>query len=193
MFASPPTPDLACNIVDESAPDKPCYGTIHGDDGKDVPFTTTQAGTYVFEAGAPKGKKIPLIAHVTIKDAATHKVVVDDAHDEGGVTLPAGNYEINVRDSVPGAAAHFKGGFSFVLSVKRTSVKAVPSAAPVASAGVATITDAKLPSVDKPVVKAAPPSSIVKGDAKAKDAGAPRASAAPSASPAAPTTSAKKK
>ena len=48
--------------------------------------------------------------------------------------LQPGKYTINIKDSIAGDAAHFKGGFSYELIVKRTAVLASADAGAVASA-----------------------------------------------------------
>ena len=157
IFADPPAPTLAgegaCNILDQSKPSEWCSGKIYNDDGSDVPFTVTQAGTFDIQGGPPRGKKIPVIASIAVKDE-TGKIYVSDAHEHASVDLPVGKYKINIKDSIPGDAAHFKGGFSYELMVKRTALStaasavASASAAPSASASVAA-------STAKPAVKAA--------------------------------------
>lgn len=140
IFADPPklpAASQACNIVDESKPNDPCLGTIRSDLGSDVSFTVSKPGKFEIQAGPPAGKKVPLMAKVSLSDG-TGKVVVEDASDEE-VALQPGSYTINVKDLVPGAAAHFKGGFSFELLVKRTSVDEPASAASDAFAGTYTI------------------------------------------------------
>jgi len=201
IFASPPAPSTsaqACNIVDESKPNDPCRGKIYNDDGSDVPLTVSKAGTFAITAGPPKGKKIPVIAAVSIKDAAG-KLVVEDEHEHAEVALQPGTYTINVKDSIAGDAAHFKGGFSYELLVKRTSVVEAPvaSAATTASGSAsATLTGAN---VDKPVAKASPPAALKASAAAKASASAPVPSSsattkASSAAPApAPSASAAKK
>ena len=145
IFADAPEPVAAgegsCNILDQSKDNTPCSGKIYNDDGSDVPLTITQAGTYDISGGPPRGKKIPVIASIAVKDA-NGKSMVADAHEHASLDLTPGKYTINIKDSIPGDAAHFKGGFSYELFVKRTAVapaasaSAIASAAPSASASV---------------------------------------------------------
>ena len=139
IFADPPAPvshvagDSPCNILDESKASEVCSGKIYNDDGSNVPLKVTQAGTFVIQGGPPRGKKIPVIASLAVKDA-TGKMFATDVHETAKVDLEPGDYTINIKDSIPGDAAHFKGGFSYELSVKRTALAPAASAAPVASA-----------------------------------------------------------
>lgn len=124
IFADPPEApkagESACNILDESK-GTPCSGKITTDEGSNVPLKVSQAGTFVVEGGPPRGKKIPVIAALTIKDAAG-KVFADAKHERAEVDLPAGDYVITIKDSIPGDVKHFKGGFSYELTVKRTAL-----------------------------------------------------------------------
>lgn len=132
IFADPPAPTLpgegACNILDESKGGEWCSGKIYNDDGSDIPFTVSQAGTFEIKGGPPRGKKIPVIAALSVTDEAG-KTFVSDAHEHASLDLQPGKYTINIKDSIPGDAAHFKGGFSYELLVKRTALAAVASAA----------------------------------------------------------------
>jgi hypothetical protein len=155
--------------VDESTPDAPCSGKIYDESGRDVTFTVTHAGTFEFVAGPPAGKKIPIIAELSIKDGAG-KALVQGADETALVDLQPGTYSVNVKDSIPGDVKHFKGGFSFELRVKRTAI--APDPVPVASAavsGTTTLTHAEIP---KPAAKAAgsaaKPTAKPAGSAKKK-------------------------
>lgn len=116
-----------CQILDESSPGAPCTGKIYGDYGSDVTFTVTKAATFEITGAPPAGKKLPLIPKLEVKDAGG-KALVKDAPATAKIDLPAGVYTVNIRDSIPGAAKDFKGGFSYELSVKRVSAPAVSSA-----------------------------------------------------------------
>jgi hypothetical protein len=118
-----------CQILDESAPGAPCTGKIYGDYGSDVTFTVTKAATFEITGAPPAGKKLPLIPKLDVKDAAG-KVVTKDANAVAKVDLQPGVYTVNIRDSIPGAAKNFKGGFSYELSVKRLAPPVAPPAAP---------------------------------------------------------------
>jgi hypothetical protein len=144
IFADPPEPTKAgegsCNILDQSKDGDPCSGKIRSDDGTDVPLKVSQGGTFVIEGGPPRGKKIPVIASLSVKDA-TGKSYATNERERVEVKLPPGDFTITIKDSVPGDAARFKGGFSFELSVKRTALDPVAvDAGPEASAPVATAT-----------------------------------------------------
>lgn len=157
VFADPPAPTAAgegaCNILDQSKAGEWCSGKIYNDDGSNVPFTVTQAGTFEINGGPPRGKKIPVIASLAVKDEAG-KSFVADAHEHATLDLQPGKYSINIKDSIPGDAAHFKGGFSYELNVKRTAVLASADAGPVASASAsAAASVAAAPA--KPAAKAA--------------------------------------
>ena len=70
IFGEAPQPTAAgegaCNILDQSKPNEWCSGKIRNDDGSDVPFTVTQAGTFDVSGGPPRGKKIPVIASISV-------------------------------------------------------------------------------------------------------------------------------
>jgi len=171
IFADPPAPvaagEGACNILDQSKDNEPCTGKIYNDDGSDVPLTVTQAGTFDISGGPPRGKKIPVIAALSVKDEAG-KELVSNQREHASVDLQPGKYTINIKDSIAGDAAHFKGGFSYELFVKRTALltpaaSAVASAAPSVSASAAPTVAAaavKPAATAKPAAKAA--SSAVK-------------------------------
>jgi hypothetical protein len=182
IFADPPAPvaagEGACNILDQSKPGDWCSGKIYNDDGSDVPLTVTQAGTFEINGGPPRGKKIPVIAALSVKDE-TGKSLVADAHEHASLDLQPGKYTINIKDSIPGDAAHFKGGFSYELNVKRTAVLASADAGPGASASASASASATAAALAKPVPKAAGPG--VKAAAAAKSTAA---AAAVSAKPA---------
>ena len=192
IFADPPEPtkpgEGACNILDESKGGTPCSGKIYNDDGSDVPLTVTQAGTFDISGGPPRGKKIPVIAALGVKDE-TGKELVQNAREHTTVDLQPGKYTINIKDSIAGDAAHFKGGFSYELLVKRTkllpaataSASAIASAAPSASASAA------------PVVKAALPGAKAGAAKPAASAGPGGAAGAAKPAGGAPAASAKKK
>lgn len=193
IFADPPEPtkpgEGACNILDESKGGTPCSGKIYNDDGSDVPLTVSQAGTFEISGGPPRGKKIPVIAALGVKDE-TGKVLLQNEREHATVDLQPGKYTINIKDSVPGDAAHFKGGFSYELLVKRT--KLLPAATASASAiASATASASALPAA--PVVKAGGPA--VKAGATKPGASAGPGGAAGTAKPAggAAAASAKKK
>lgn len=193
IFADPPKPaaagESACNILDQSKEGQVCSGKIYNDDGSDVPLTITQAGTFQINGKAPRGKKIPLMAVLSVKDA-NGKRLVENEHEEASVDLQPGKYTINVKDGVPGAAAHFKGGFSYEMSVKRTALSSENTPATLTAA---TPNDVPSSTNDaKPVIKAVG-ASIVK-PAPATSAAKHASSAPASASVAAsvkPATSAK--
>ncbi|MBX3192705.1 MAG: hypothetical protein KF819_37320 [Labilithrix sp.] len=182
IFADPPEPtkagEGACNILDESKPNEYCSGKIYNDDGSDVPLTVTKAGTFQISGGPPRGKKIPVIAAISVKDASG-KVLVADQRERATVDLQPGTYTINIKDSIPGDVAHFKGGFSYELSVKRTALLEGASAAAEASASASAAPEAP---ASAPVAKAGlKPGVVTKPAATAKPAAAtkPVASAKP--------------
>jgi hypothetical protein len=167
VFAAPPAPvaagDGACNILDESKAGDWCSGKISNDTGSNIPFTVTQAGTFDITGGPPRGKKIPIVASISVKDEAG-KLYVTEAHEHASVDLQAGKYTINIKNSIPGEAARFKGGFSYELQVKRTALApdasavaaASASAAPSASASAAAVAAAPA----KPAAKAAAAAAV---------------------------------
>ncbi|HSO40279.1 MAG TPA: GIDE domain-containing protein [Labilithrix sp.] len=159
IFADAPAPTAAgegaCNILDESKANQPCTGKIYNDDGSNVELTVTQAGTFDIQGGPPRGKKIPVIASIGVK-AADGKVILADAHETASVDLQPGKYSVNIKDSIPGDAAHFKGGFSFELLVKRTALLGSEAGAPVASALGSAAPSASVAALPgKPAIKAA--------------------------------------
>ena len=159
IFADAPTPTAAgegaCNILDQSKSGEWCSGKIYNDDGSNVPFTVTQGGTFEITGGPPRGKKIPVIASLAVKDEAG-KSFVADAHEHASLDLQPGKYTINIKDSIPGDAAHFKGGFSYELNVKRTALLAAADAGAVASASASASAAASVAAAPaKPAAKAA--------------------------------------
>lgn len=199
IFADPPAPTLpgegACNILDESKGGEWCSGKIYNDDGSDIPFTVTQAGTFEIKGGPPRGKKIPVIAAISVTDEAG-KAFVADAHEHATLDLEPGKYTINIKDSVAGDAAHFKGGFSYELLVKRTAVKAAASAVASGSAeppegdSDKDTEGATAAATGKPVTKAAPAAAVKPGTAKATATAKTTAAAPAKSAPAAPAKSA---
>jgi len=187
IFADPPTPTAAgegaCNILDQSKPNEWCSGKIYNDDGSDVPLTVTQAGTFEINGGPPRGKKIPVIASIGVKDESG-KSLVADAHEHASLDLQPGKYTINIKDSVVGDAAHFKGGFSYELNVKRTAVLASADAGAVASASASASAAAPVAAAPgKPAIKAAA-AAVKPGAAASAKPAAAAASAKPAAAPA---------
>ena len=178
IFAEPPAPsaagDDACHILDQSKPSAPCTGKIRDDDGYNVELTVTQPGTFEIQGGPPRGKKIPVIASISVRGEGGAAFLAD-AHETGTVDLQPGKYTVNIKDSIAGDAAHFKGGFSFELMVKRTAVLA-EAGAPVASASPSASASAAAAAPGKPATKAA--GALVKPGAavSAKPAAKPAAS-----------------
>ena len=184
IFADAPAPTVAgggaCNILDQSKANEPCTGKIRDDDGYNVELTVTEPGTFEIQGGPPRGKKIPVIASIGVK-SADGKVLLADAHETGTVDLQPGKYSVNIKDSIPGDAAHFKGGFSFELSVKRTAVLA-EAGAPVAAASASASASAAVAALapGKPAVKAAG-TAVKPGAPVAAKVGAAPAKPAPAA------------
>ncbi|MBL9109514.1 MAG: hypothetical protein JNM74_09600, partial [Myxococcales bacterium] len=163
-----------------------------------VKLKVTKAGTYHIHAQAPSTVKIPLQPVLNVTDS-TGKSFVKDEHDDAEVHLEPGDYKINITDAYKGDPAHFKGGFSFELEVKQTSVAAaLTSAAPDDSAAPADSASAKPGSTAKPGSGGAKPTTTAAPAGKpsaapsAKPAGSAPA-AKPSAAPAKPAASAPKK
>jgi hypothetical protein len=133
LAAFAPAPALAadgestCTILDQSKPGSPCTGKIHDDDGSTAVLTVTEAGTFSITAGPPLGKKIPVVATITVKDETGHALVTDELMS-ASAALEVGKYTITVKDSVPGDAQHLRGGFSYELSVARTARAPAPAA-----------------------------------------------------------------
>ena len=170
IFADPPTPTAAgegsCNILDQSKNGEPCTGKIRSDDGYDVPLTVSAAETVQILGGPPKGKKIPVIASISVKDEGG-KTIMPTALENGSVDLQPGKYTVNIKDSIPGDAAHFKGGFSFELLVKRTALLA--AATPDAGGAADAAADAApAASVAKPVAGKPGAKPVAKPAASAK-------------------------
>ena len=184
IFGDPPH-DSCANMKDAWA--ESCGGRITDDSGNTYDWTVTKPGTYTIEVVQP-GVKIPIYPVLTIKTSAGAEVakVGDTASVAVSRNFSAGTYKINVRDSVKGAPAKFKGGFSFSLKFTGgPSGAPADSAAPDAS-GSAAPGGAAVPKplpVGPGVSKPAPQPS---GKPSAAPSGKP--SAAPSAKPtAAPT------
>ncbi len=142
IFADPPAPGVNyCAITDQTEAGHKCTGKIYNDNGETVNLKVTKAGTYHIHAQAPSTVKIPLSPVLNVTDTSG-KSFAKDEHDDAEVHLEPGDYKINISDAYKGDPAHFKGGFSFELDVKQTSVaaeltSATPdtSAEPSASAG----------------------------------------------------------
>lgn len=161
----------ACAILDESGPGVPCTGKIYGDAGSDVTLTVTKAASFEITGAAPIGKKIPLMPRLDVKDP-TGKALVKDADTMARIDLAPGIYTVNIRDSIPGSAKSFKGGFSYELSVKRLALTAPPALAPVAAALPVAPAPAVLPSsaanTVEPSAADAPTGKGAKGKGKGK-------------------------
>lgn len=119
IFGDPPV-DNCANMVDSIA--QMCTGHITDDSGESYDWTVNKAGTYKVEVLQPN-VKIPIIPVLTIKDASGAKILPPDADESDELesitaVFKPGKYKINVRDSVKGDAAKFKGGFSFSLNIK---------------------------------------------------------------------------
>ncbi len=113
IFGDPPH-DSCANMKDAWA--ETCAGHITDDSGNTYDWTVTKPGAYTIEVVQP-GVKIPIYPVLTVRTAAGADVakVGDTASVAVTHTFAAGTYKINVRDSVRGAPAKFKGGFSFSL------------------------------------------------------------------------------
>lgn len=111
--------------------------------------------------------------YAAVSARSRKRIFISDAHERASVELPIGKYKINIKDSIPGDAAHFKGGFSYELMVKRTALASAASA--VASASAAPSASASVAAASaKPGVKAAA-AAVKPGAAVAKPAGSPSA------------------
>lgn len=199
IFADPPAPGVNyCDITDQTEAGHKCTGKIYSDSGETVKLKVTKAGTYHIHAQAPSTVKIPLQPVLNVTDS-TGKSFVKDEHDDAEVHLEPGDYKITITDAYKGDPAHFKGGFSFELEVKQTSVAAaLTSAAPDDSAAPADSASAK-PGTAKPATgggakptTTAAPAGKPSAAPSAKPAGSAPA-AKPSAAPAKPAASAPKK
>ena len=194
IFADPPAPGVNyCNITDQTEAGHKCTGKVFNDSGETVSFKVTKAGTYKIHAQAPSTVKIPLQPVINVTDA-TGKSFAKDEHDDAEVQLEPGDYKINVSDAYKGDPSHFKGGFSFELEVKQTSVAAaLTSAHPDDSAEPAASGSAKPAAVKpgggggaKPAASAAAKPSAAPSGAKPAASGAKPAAAPSGAKPATP-------
>ncbi len=161
IFGEPPV-DNCANMQDAIA--NVCTGHITDDAGNDYNWTVTQAGTYTVQVLQP-GVKIPIIPTLTIKDATGKELTGGVPElDKFTAKFEPGVYKINVRDSMPGDAAKFQGGFSFSLNITGD-----PSNAPAAAgSGGAAASSAKAPTAPaKPATPGKPgPAAAPKGSGK---------------------------
>ena len=113
IFGEPPH-DSCANMKDAWA--ETCGGRITNDSGNTYDWTVTKAGTYSIEVRQP-GVKIPIYPVLSVKTASGAEVakVQSTASVIIKRSFSPGKYKINVRDSVKGAPAKFKGGFSYSL------------------------------------------------------------------------------
>ena len=198
IFADPPAPGVNyCAITDQTEAGHKCTGKISTDNGETVNLKVTKAGTYHIHAQAPSTVKIPLSPVLNVTDTAG-KSFAKDEHDDAEVHLEPGDYKINISDAYKGDPAHFKGGFSFELDVKQTSVAAeLTSATPDTSAepsGSAAKPGTKPGAGTKPGTPATKPSAATSAAKPAPSGAKPAASGAkPAASGAKPAASAPKK
>jgi hypothetical protein len=131
IFGDPPH-DPCANMKDAVA--ELCTGHITDDSGNTYDWTVTKAGSYKVEVLQPN-VKIPIIPVLTVQNEAGTNVAEPGA-DAVTRSFKPGKHKINVRDSVKGAPAAFKGGFSFALKITAgpADAPASDSAAPVADA-----------------------------------------------------------
>jgi hypothetical protein len=196
IFADPPAPTAAgegaCHMLDESKANTPCTGKIYNDDGFNAELTVTQPGTFEIQGGPPRGKKIPVIASIGVT-GEDGKVLLADVHETATVDLQPGKYKINIKDSIPGDAAHFKGGFSVELLVTRTAILTADAAAAASAvaAGGKPATKAAGAAV-KTAASAGSAAPAKSGAAAPAKSGAPAAPAKSGAAPAKPAASGKK-
>ena len=189
IFADPPAPGVNyCAITDQTEAGHKCTGKIYNDNGETVNLKVTKAGTYHIHAQAPSTVKIPLSPVLNVTDTSG-KSFAKDEHDDAEVHLEPGDYKINISDAYKGDPAHFKGGFSFELDVKQTSVaaeltSATPdtSAEPSASAG--TKPGTKPGAGTKPGTPTTKPSAATSAAKPAASGAKPAASGAKPAAPA---------
>lgn len=174
IFGDPPH-DSCANMKDAWA--ETCTGHITNDSGETYSWEVTKGGQYTIEVLQP-GVKIPIYPVLTITNSTGQEMGHAADTSSVGVTrvYSPGKYKINVKDSVKGAPAKFKGGFSFSLKFTggpSTDAPADSSAEASASAsGAAAPAKAPAPA-PVPVNKPAPHTSA-----------APHASAKPAAAPA---------
>jgi hypothetical protein len=192
IFADPPAPGVNyCNITDQTEAGHKCTGKVYNDSGETVSFKVTKAGTYKIHAQAPSTVKIPLQPVINVTDA-TGKSFAKDEHDDAEVQLEPGDYKINISDAYKGDPSHFKGGFSFELEVKQTSVAAaLTSAHPDDSAEPAASASAKPAAVKPAGGGVAKPAASAAAKPSAAPSGAKPAAAPSGAKPAAAPSGAK--
>ena len=175
IFGDPPH-DPCANMANAVA--ELCTGRITDDSGNTYDWTVTKPGTYAIEVVQP-GVKIPIYPVLTVKTSAGAEVakVGDTASVAVSRSFAAGTYKINVRDSIKGAPAKFKGGFSFALKITGGAADA-PPATPSGDASAALAGTAPAP-------KALPQAPVTGPRPTPAPSAKPSASAAPSARPAA--------
>ncbi|MFT3764067.1 MAG: GIDE domain-containing protein [Minicystis sp.] len=185
IFGDPPH-DSCANMKDAWA--ETCTGHITDDSGNTYDWTVTKPGQYTIEVIQP-GVKIPIYPVLTIKTAAGADVAKAGDTTSVGVTqkFSAGTYKINVRDSVKGAPAKFKGGFSF--SLKFTGG---PAGAPPADSGEPAASGSAEASAAPKAPPPPPPVSHPAGHPSAKASAAPSGKAAAGKAPAGKTPAGKK-
>ena len=158
IFGDPPH-DSCANMKDAWA--ETCAGRITDDSGNTYDWKVTKAGSYSIEVLQP-GVKIPIYPVLTVKTAAGAEIGKVEATNSVVLkrTFSPGTYKITVRDSVKGAPARFKGGFSFSLKFGGGPASAPPadSASPSAASPSATATAAPKPLPAGPAPAAHPPS-----------------------------------
>ena len=184
IFADPPAKAAdTCAIVDETPAATPCRGKVTNDDGVKVNITITKAGTYEIEAQAPSSVKIPFEPRISVNDS-TGKALATKVRDSVELDLTPGVYTVKLQEAVKGAPARFKGGFSFELTVKRTSAAAEVTSAALANAPAPSALPSGNTNVAKPASAVKPAAAVVKPVAAAGDV-KPVAAAAGDVKPAA--------
>jgi hypothetical protein len=163
-----------------------CAGRITDDAGNTYDWTVTKAGTYSIEVLQP-GVKIPIYPVLTVTSASGAEIARVEAAQSVLLrrAFEPGTYKINVRDSVKGAPAKFKGGFSFSLRFGGGPAGA-PSADPSGAASASPAEAAASPKQLGPGVR--PASHATQGPsaaASARPSATPTASATPAAASAA--------
>jgi len=175
IFGDPPH-DSCANMKDAWV--ETCAGHITDDSGNTYDWTVTKAGTYSIAVVQP-GVKVPIYPVLSIKASNGAEVAKVEATESVMVkrAFGPGTYKINVRDSVKGAPARFKGGFSFSLQFGGG-----PSSAPEPSGSASAEPSSVAATTPKPL-PAGPPAVRPASHASAHPSARP--SAAPSGRPAA--------
>ncbi|MBK7862828.1 MAG: hypothetical protein IPJ65_30320 [Archangiaceae bacterium] len=115
---SAPSADTSCHHLIANV-QKTCSDNVTSKYGNDYSWTVEKAGRFTVSVTPPAGKKYPLDAQITIKDAAGEVVADVSAASVGGkavasVDAKPGTYKVTVKDL---GGDSVKGGYDYTLEV----------------------------------------------------------------------------